>query len=183
MAYDLKLLRVLVIDDDRHMSALLRTVLRAFDINDVVLSDNPLEALSYLENHQFDCGFIDLDLTIMTGYELITKIRGHHEDAIRFLPIVAWSSYTDEDRVLEARDVGATEFLVKPFTANAVYERIEAMIERPRPFIQDGDYFGPDRRRKLADFSGGDRRVKAAITVNQMETNKGDWLVIDGESS
>ncbi len=51
-------------------------------------------------------------------------------------------------RVEEARDAGVTEFVVKPVTARAVLDRINAVILRPRHFVRTSEYFGPDRRRR-----------------------------------
>ena len=57
-----------------------------------------------------------------------------------------------------ARDSGITEFLVKPYTAKTLYDKIEAIIERPRNFVKADGFFGPDRRRKKVNYMGQDRR-------------------------
>ncbi len=51
-------------------------------------------------------------------------------------------------RVIESRDAGINEFLAKPLSAKALYQRIVTIIENPRPFIRTENYFGPCRRRK-----------------------------------
>jgi DNA-binding response OmpR family regulator len=60
--------------------------------------------------------------------------------------------------VLRARDVGVTEFMVKPITAKALTERIQTVILRPRPFLKLEGYFGPDRRRSSRDGVGHRRK-------------------------
>ena len=61
--------------------------------------------------------------------------------------------------VVEARDAGVTELIVKPVTASAVISRLGAVIYHPRQFVRTDDYFGPCRRRKaMADYSGPERR-------------------------
>jgi len=63
------------------------------------------------------------------------------------------------NRVVEARDAGVHEFLAKPLSAKGLYSRIRSIIERPRPFVRAGQYFGPDRRRRdNPSYMGGERR-------------------------
>jgi DNA-binding response OmpR family regulator len=54
-----------------------------------------------------------------------------------------------------ARDVGVTEFLVKPITTQNLCARLAEIVERPRPFVRAESYFGPDRRRKARDNYAG----------------------------
>jgi two-component system, chemotaxis family, chemotaxis protein CheY len=68
-----------------------------------------------------------------------------------------------------ARDAGVTEFLAKPISAKALYNRILNVVAHPRPFIRTKTYFGPDRRRNtLNPYAGPERRSGAAAqTVAQ----------------
>ena len=68
------------------------------------------------------------------------------------------TGYTDRLRVFHARDAGVTEFMAKPISPKSLYARISAVIDRPRPFVRAEDYFGPDRRRRVIEFQGADRR-------------------------
>ena len=58
----------------------------------------------------------------------------------------------------EARDLGVTEMLAKPYSIDGVATRLLQVIDRPRQFVHTGDYFGPDRRRHQVAFSDRDRR-------------------------
>jgi two-component system chemotaxis response regulator CheY len=61
---------------------------------------------------------------------------------------------------MAARDAGVTEFVVKPITAKAILDRIQAVIFGPRPFVKTDGYFGPDRRRaNAAGYAGPFRRA------------------------
>ncbi len=68
-----------------------------------------------------------------------------------FVPIVIMTGFSEKRRVIQARDTGVTEFLVKPFTANDLYKRIDHIIMKPRQFVKSSDFFGPDRRRKYLE--------------------------------
>ena len=74
------------------------------------------------------------------------------------VPIIMMTGYSAMPRVSEARDCGATEFLVKPFSANDMARRIAYVINKPRDFIETEDFFGPDRRRRKIDNYRGPRR-------------------------
>jgi DNA-binding NtrC family response regulator len=76
------------------------------------------------------------------------------------VPVIMITGHSTIRRVAEARDVGVTEFLSKPVTARGVIERINRVVENPRPFVRTGDYFGPDRRRRQdAAYQGPFRRA------------------------
>ena len=69
------------------------------------------------------------------------------------------TGHSEKARVVGARDAGVTEFLVKPISAKALYERIFNVIANPRPFIKTKTYFGPDRRRTVnQNYVGPERR-------------------------
>ena len=57
------------------------------------------------------------------------------------------AGHADSDKVLEARDAGVTDDLVKPISARHLCASIEALIDTPRPFVRTATYFGPKRRR------------------------------------
>jgi two-component system, chemotaxis family, chemotaxis protein CheY len=61
--------------------------------------------------------------------------------------------------VIAARDAGVTEFLAKPLSAKALYQRVLNVVANPRPFIKTKTYFGPDRRRNVKEnYNGPERR-------------------------
>ena len=69
------------------------------------------------------------------------------------------TGHTEKARVTAARDAGITEFLAKPISAKALYQRIVNVVANPRPFIKTKTYFGPDRRRNVSSEL---RRPRAA---------------------
>jgi two-component system chemotaxis response regulator CheY len=69
---------------------------------------------------------------------------------------------------------------VKPFTAKALYQKIEHVIEKPRLFVLNDQYFGPDRRRKKdINYNGSERRSNLKhqeIEVSADDINKAKIL-------
>jgi DNA-binding response OmpR family regulator len=69
------------------------------------------------------------------------------------------TGHSEKKRVVAARDAGVTEFLAKPISAKALYQRILNVVANPRPFIKTKNYFGPDRRRNTnTNYVGPERR-------------------------
>jgi DNA-binding response OmpR family regulator len=85
-------------------------------------------------------------MPILNGIEVARAIRQTNTSVNPFVPIILVTGYAERARVLEARDAGITEMLVKPISAKALCSRIERVVLNPRPFIRTADYFGPDRR-------------------------------------
>src|ERR1700728_1146393 len=76
---------------------------------------------------------------------------------------------SEKKRVIGARDAGVTEFLAKPISAKALYQRVFNVVANPRPFIKTKTYFGPDRRRNVnLSYVGPERRKGAKMdTIRQ----------------
>ena len=74
--------------------------------------------------------------------------------------------YHSGTRTFPSRDAGITEFLAKPISAKALYQRILNVVANPRPFIKTKTYFGPDRRRNInGAYIGPERRVGGEAEV------------------
>jgi DNA-binding response OmpR family regulator len=98
-------------------------------------------------------------MPIFDGLELAQMIRRPRANANPYVPIIMLTGHSEKKRELSARDAGITEFLVKPISAKALYERILNVAANPRPFIKTKTYFGPDRRRDVnATYVGPERR-------------------------
>ena len=96
----------------------------------------------------------------MDGITLTDKIRTDPRSQNPYIPIIITTGYRSIPRVETARDTGITEYLVKPFTSKDLYARIVQTIEKPRKFVESGNFFGPDRRRrKNTDYQGGKKRT------------------------
>lgn len=160
MSYQFKNITVLVVESTRAMFDLTRSVLQAFGVNQVYSAYSSEEGFDALCRLSPDLVIIDWLQEPNNGLELTRRIRVDNTSPNPFLPIILMTGYSQKKRVLAARDSGITEFLVKPFTAKALYQKIEQLIERPRHFVSSENYFGPDRRRKReGEYGGPERRT------------------------
>ena len=155
----LETLKALIVEDNQHMRALLRSLLGSAGMHDVHEAVDGGAALTVLAARRCDLILCDLAMKPMDGLEFTREVRHSKTSVNPFVPIIMISGHTEKRRVEAARDAGVTEFLAKPVTTQSLYSRIAEIMERPRAFIRSGSYFGPDRRRKAAEnYSGPWRR-------------------------
>ena len=151
-------LEMLIVDDNRSMLSLLRSIFRQLGVERVEMFEQADLALEYLSHVIPDLILTDWEMEPMSGIEFVRLLRRHPNPEIRRIPIVMVTAHADAQRVMEARDAGVTEFLVKPISHKAVSEKLRAVIAKPRLFVRTLDYTGPDRRRTTKPFSGGEHR-------------------------
>lgn len=157
---DLKALRLLIVDDNRHAAEIVKSVLSSVGAQQMYDAATPDRAFRLLKEHPFDVIIVDQNLGQGDdGTQLVKRIRNDPSSPNPYIPILMLTGYTEQRRVKAARDAGVSEFLSKPFTVAGLLRRMEALIHHPRPFVRSADYFGPDRRRKAdPDYTGPERR-------------------------
>lgn len=159
MTYQFSNATILVVDDMKPMLNLTVSILKVFGFKNIYTAQNADEGFQKFCQFSPDLVITDWLMEPYDGIELTHKIRNDTRSPNRFVPIILMTGYSAKIRVMEARDKGVTEFLVKPFSAKDLYARIEQLIERPRKFIDSKVFFGPDRRRKKGDdYTGPHRR-------------------------
>lgn len=162
-----ELLRILIVDDNHHMRVLLTEILRAIGVVHIHEGADGAEGLQQLRNHPIDIVMTDLSMQPLDGIDFVRLLRNSPDSPNQMIPVIMITGHSTMRRVAEARDAGVNEFLAKPLTARGVLERLNRIVEYPRPYIRTQDYFGPDRRRKAdPGFTGPwRRRDDAAISL------------------
>jgi two-component system, OmpR family, KDP operon response regulator KdpE len=132
--------RVLVIDDEPPIRRLLRTSLVSQGFQ-VVEAANGREALEQIEQSAPDLVILDLGLPDIQGHELIRRLREQGSS----VPILVLSSRIDETGKVEALDLGADDYITKPFGTDELFARIRAALRHrlqqqgERPVFSSGD--------------------------------------------
>lgn len=163
---DFSKLRFLVAEDNRFMREICRTILFSYGARDVVEATDGAEALELFKERVPDIILLDLHMPILDGFDVLRMVRDRGTSLNPYVPVIVLSAYSERWRILQARDLGATEYLVKPVSASAIYSRVANVVLNPRPFVETKSYFGPDRRRFVtASLHREDRRV-ADISEN-----------------
>ncbi len=163
----LESISALVLDDNAHMRGLLRVILASFGMRRIDEAADCDEAMAIMAGGDVDLAFVDFKLDGIDGLDFCRRIRLGPESPNTYLPIIMVTAYSERSRVLEAINAGVDEFLVKPVRAVDVANRVNAVVERRRPFIEASGYFGPDRRRRDDPrYAGPWRRAADPGTVD-----------------
>ena len=167
--YDFDRLTVLLAEDSPFIRSLLINSLKILGVGNVISCEHGGDAIDFLKRvkeepmkvgvQQVDIVMTNWDMHPIDGMMLLRWIRRHKDSPDRFIPVVMITSYTEPERILQAREMGLTEMLAKPFTITHIAQKLISIIERPRQFVHTKDYFGPDRRRQKLEPSGAERRV------------------------
>lgn len=158
-AYNIERVNFLIIEDNKHMSVMIKAILNAFGVRNIVEASDGADAFKVLKHFPADIIICDWVMQPLDGIDFVRMVRTSADSPNPYVPIVMLTGHTEMHRVTEARDAGINEFLAKPISAKKLYSRILAIIEHNRNFIKNKQFFGPDRRRKaLETYRGGERR-------------------------
>jgi two-component system chemotaxis response regulator CheY len=152
-------MKVLVVDDNQHMTNIVKAILRGFDVKDLFEAHNAMDGFNILRTNTVDLVITDYAIRPQDGCYFTRMLRNSPDSTHHFVPIIMLTAYAERSKVELARDAGVTEFCAKPVTATELYRKVCAIINTPRSFIRTPVYFGPDRRRRRDDsYAGQERR-------------------------
>ena len=161
---DYSAIDILIVDDNRHMLTLMRSMLRAIGFRRLHESNDASEAFEIVKDQNVDLIITDLKMAPLDGMDFVRLLRTAEDSPDRFVPVIMLTAYTERRVVEEARDAGVTEFLAKPVEPRKLLHRVWSVIENPREFVRTQAYFGPDRRRRNdPNYRGPERRGAVAI--------------------
>lgn len=123
--------RVLVVEDERALRHALRMYLQREGFS-VVEAGNGLDGLSLLRRGGIDLALIDVMLPELDGFELVRRIRREST-----LPIILLTARGEETSRVAGLEVGADDYVVKPFSAPEVVARVRAQLRRARGFSEE----------------------------------------------
>ena len=123
--------KVLVVEDEQNISNFISTVLTANDF-DVLVAQTGAEAVSMITSHCPDLIILDLGLPDMDGMNILKEVRSWSS-----LPIIVVSARTHEHDKVMALDLGADDYIEKPFGTSELLARIRAMLRRKEEFTPE----------------------------------------------
>jgi len=121
--------RVLVVDDTEANRDLLARRLRALG-HDVAIARNGREALESLASRETDLVLLDIMMPEMDGFEVLERLR--NDPARRHVPVIMISAIDEIESVARAIQLGATDYLTKPFNKIVLTARVTATLEKKR---------------------------------------------------
>lgn len=157
--------KILVVEPNPLMRRIMRGILQLLGARKIIEADNIGTASRFIAQGDVDVVLSEWYLPSACGVDLIRWMRSEKTD-VRFTPFIMVTSQTLLQNVTTARNAGISEFVAKPYSAKSLIARIREVVERPRPFVAIGRYFGPDRRRRAEVMDeNADRRHTGAILV------------------
>lgn len=115
---------VLIVDDEQALRDFVRRNLEVRHFQ-ALTAANGLEALALFHNHQVELVIVDLMMPHMNGLETIRRIREHS-----LVPIIVLSALGEEQDKVQALNMGADDYLTKPFGVDELLARIKAVLRR-----------------------------------------------------
>ena len=123
-----KNMKILVVDDFSTMRRIIKNLLRDLGFNNTSEADDGSSALPVLQNGNFDFLITDWNMPGMQGIDLLKAVRS--DEKLVKLPVLMVTAESKRDQIVEAAQAGVNGYIVKPFTAATLKEKIEKIFER-----------------------------------------------------
>ncbi|OTA17365.1 chemotaxis regulatory protein CheY [Xenorhabdus vietnamensis] len=121
-------LRFLVVDDFSTMRRIVRNLLKELGFNNVDEAQDGAEALTRLRTSEFDFVISDWNMPNIDGLELLKTIRS--EEKLAALPVLMVTAEAKKENIIAAAQAGASGYVVKPFTAAILEEKLNKIFEK-----------------------------------------------------
>lgn len=123
-----KQMKILIVDDFSTMRRIIKNLLRDLGYTNTSEADDGKTALPLLQGGDFDFLVTDWNMPGMTGIDLLKAVRA--DSKLSSLPVLMVTAEAKRDQIVEAATAGVNGYVVKPFTAAALKEKIEKIFER-----------------------------------------------------
>ena len=121
-------MKILIVDDFSTMRRIIKNLLRDLGFTNTQEADDGLTALPMLKTGQFDFLVTDWNMPGMTGIDLLKQVRA--DEQLSGMPILMVTAEAKRDQIVEAAQAGVNGYVIKPFTAAVLKEKIEKIFER-----------------------------------------------------
>lgn len=123
-----KNMRFLVVDDFNTMRRIVRNLLKELGFNNVEEAEDGVDALNKLRSGGFDFVVYDWNMPNMDGLELLQTIRA--DSTLNKLPVLMVTAEAKKENIIAAAQAGASGYVVKPFTAATLEEKLGKIFEK-----------------------------------------------------
>ncbi len=121
-------LKVLVVDDMSTMRRIVKNVLKQIGYSDIMEAENGQDALTKLKAGGFGLVVSDWNMPVMPGIELLRNVRADAD--LKALPFLMVTAEAQKENIIEAVQAGVSNYVVKPFTADALQEKLEKIFSK-----------------------------------------------------
>ena len=130
MAVDLNM-PVLIVDDYNTMVRIIRNLLKQIGFKNIDDANDGTEALAKMQQCKYGLVISDWNMEPMTGYDLLQQVRA--DPGLSTTPFIMVTAESKTENVIAAKKAGVSNYIVKPFNAQTLQHKIQAVFEDPPP--------------------------------------------------
>ncbi|MBW2644096.1 MAG: response regulator [Deltaproteobacteria bacterium] len=119
-------MKVLIVDDFATMRRILRNILKQIGFKNMIEADNGKNALKELKKEKVDLIMCDWNMPEMPGIDLLKNMKA--DDELKDIPFVMVTAEAQKDNIVEAVKAGVSNYVVKPFTAETINEKLKKVF-------------------------------------------------------
>jgi len=123
-----KQIKILVVDDFATMRKVIRNLLKQVGYENIAEAEDGVTALKALKSQKIDLIISDWNMPNMTGIELLKEVRADEE--LKPTPFLMVTAEALQDNVIAAVKAGVSNYIVKPFTAEVLNEKIKKILDK-----------------------------------------------------
>lgn len=123
-----KNMKILVVDDFSTMRRIIKNLLKDLGFSNIQEADDGNTALPMLQQGDFDFVVTDWNMPGMQGIDLLRAIRA--DDSLKHLPVLMVTAEAKKEQIVAAAQAGVNGYVVKPFTAATLKEKLDKIFER-----------------------------------------------------
>lgn len=123
-------MKILVVDDFSTMRRIIKNLLRDLGFNNTSEADDGLTALPMLKSGNFDLLVTDWNMPGMQGIDLLKAVRADADENLKNIPVLMVTAEQKKEQIVEAAQAGVNGYIVKPFTALILKEKLEKIFAR-----------------------------------------------------
>lgn len=120
-------MKVLIVDDFATMRRIVRNILRQIGFTNMIEAEDGKAALKVLKKENVDLILCDWNMPEMPGIDLLKTIKS--DDELKNIPFVMVTAEAQKDNIIEAVKTGVSSYIVKPFTAETITEKLNAIFK------------------------------------------------------
>src|SRR5574344_250862 len=121
-------IKILIVDDFSTMRRIIKNLLRDLGFNNTQEADDGTTALPMLKSGDFQFVVTDWNMPGMQGIDLLKAIRA--DDKLKSIPVLLVTAEAKREQIIEAAQAGVNGYIVKPFTAATLKEKLDKIFER-----------------------------------------------------
>ncbi|QWR78934.1 response regulator [Candidatus Magnetomonas plexicatena] len=121
-------MKILVVDDFSTMRRIIKNILKQLGYEKIEEAEDGEQAFTKLKNGEFDFLITDWNMPNVTGLELLKRVRA--DAKLKALPVLLVTAEAEKEQVIEAVKAGVNNYVIKPFTADVLREKLDKIFEK-----------------------------------------------------